>query len=180
MYEGSLVGSGALVFSVMGYVIAKQRPAGEIGKQRMEVLLNPKVIAPILGEMEAGVQKAIEFLCAPDPLTTTPGEEGRRLVKIGNFQYWVVNGWKYRQERQAEIRREQNRLAQQRYRAKVNPLSLNGQPSTSERISLEGELNRATRELATVKDCDLEPGKTRKKELKARIEFLRKSLGVVA
>ncbi len=52
MYTGSLVGKGAEVFAVMGYVIANMKPrrAGENGEWRMVVEMNPKLLAFILGE----------------------------------------------------------------------------------------------------------------------------------
>src|SRR5437016_2513076 len=88
MFEGSLVGAGSMAFAVMGYVIAKQRPVGTPGEQRMEVMLNARLIAPILGETVEAVDKAIEFLCQPDAMSSTPDEGGKRLVKVANFEYW--------------------------------------------------------------------------------------------
>ena len=35
MYEGSLVGSGPVVFAVMGYVIANQKPDFTLGSQAL-------------------------------------------------------------------------------------------------------------------------------------------------
>lgn len=118
LFERSLVGKGAIVFAVMGYVIAKQKPVGKAGEQRMEVTLNPSLIGPILGEKRDLVEEAIEVLCSEDENTHTPDEKGRRLVKIGAFDYWVVNGMKYRDMRKEEERREQNRQAQKTFRAK--------------------------------------------------------------
>lgn len=116
MYEGSMVGCGAVVFAVMGYVIAKQKPDRDVGSQ---VHLNPRLLAAILGEQEKDIEEAVEFLCAPDPKTTTPDKGGRRLVKIGQFAYQVVNGAKYRAIRNEEDRREQNRQSKRRERQKV-------------------------------------------------------------
>lgn len=115
MYEGSMVGAGAVVFAVMGYIIAKAEPDRVVGTQ---VELNPKLLAMILGEEEKEVADAINRLCSPDPSSRTPDKEGRRLIKIGTFAYQVVNGTKYRSIRDDEERRRQNREAQQRYRAK--------------------------------------------------------------
>jgi hypothetical protein len=120
MYEGSMVGAGAMVFAVMGYIIAKWKPDKEVGGQ---VRLNPALLGPILGETPEGVQKAIDYLCSPDPKTSTPGEEGRRLVRIGQYDYRVVNAAKYHAMRNEEQRREQNRAAQERFRDKEKILS---------------------------------------------------------
>jgi hypothetical protein len=120
MYQGSMIGAGAVVFAVMGYVIANQTPGagGELAPERLYVELNPKLLAFILGEGEEAVAVAIEFLCRPDPGSRTKEEEGRRLVRVGQFAYWVVNGRRYRGMRDPERRKEQNREAKRRERKK--------------------------------------------------------------
>lgn len=155
-----MVGSGAIVFAVMGYIIANQTPDRKIGSQ---VRLNPVLLATILGESQKDIQKAIEFLCAPDPKSTTKVEGGRRLKKIGEFDYQVVNGAKYRAIRDEEVRREQNREAQRTFRKKNNPL-----PGELEYIKAQKsgasqeELDRITDARATkavigkCKDCGCE------------------------
>jgi flagellar biosynthesis GTPase FlhF len=84
-----------------------------------QVELNPRALADKFGEPEEEVKKAIAFLCGPDPDTTSPAEEGRRLIKIGTFSYQVVNGEKYRAIKNEEERREQAREAMARRRAKL-------------------------------------------------------------
>lgn len=111
-----MVGAGSTVFAVMGYVIAKQEPDRQVGSQ---VTLNPVLLKAILGDELEAVEKAIEFLCAPDPQSNSPDKDGRRLVKIGQFAYQVVNGAKYRAIRDEETRREQNREAKRRQRSKT-------------------------------------------------------------
>lgn len=115
MYEGSMVGSGTHVFAVMGYVIAHQRPDPVVGGQ---VRLNPVLLSTIFGESVVRIQEAIDYLCAPDQRSTTPDEEGRRLVKIGQFDYRVVNAAKYIAIRTEEERREANRIRQAKHRQK--------------------------------------------------------------
>ena len=130
MYVGSMVGAGFGPYAVMGYVIANQRPNFKAGF--FSVDLNPKILAATFGELESVVQSAIDYLCAPDPQTTTPGEEGRRLVKIGTFAYRVVNGAHYDRIRSEEDRREQNRRAQQRSREKKGAKGgLDGKPASA-------------------------------------------------
>src|ERR1700690_4578097 len=92
MYSGSLVGAGAPAFAVLGYVISNMVPHPSVGAQ---VELNPKLLAFIIGEPEEVIEKAIEKLCAPDPHSRTKEEEGRRLIRLGEFDYRVVNGAKY-------------------------------------------------------------------------------------
>lgn len=115
MYEGSMVGVGAVKFAVWGYVIAKMRPDSELGAV---VSLNSRLLAPILGESIDAVQDAIDWLCSPDPESRTKAEDGKRLVRLGQFDYRVVNGAYYRELRDEEKRREQLRIAQQKFRDK--------------------------------------------------------------
>lgn len=118
MFEGSLAGTGAPVIAVMAYVIAKQQPVGVLGKQHTEVFLNPILVGAAIGEPQDVVIKAIEFLCKPDEHSTSPDQDGRRLVQVAPYQYLVVNGMKYLEMSREEDRREQNRLAKQRERAR--------------------------------------------------------------
>jgi hypothetical protein len=115
MYTGSMVGSGAVVFAVMGYVIANAVPVEEAG---LQVELDPVILATILGEEVTEVEQAIEFLREPDPNSRSQEEEGRRLVRVGQFDYRVVNGPRYREMRSEESRKRQNRAAQARFREK--------------------------------------------------------------
>lgn len=115
VFEGSMVGAGSHVFAVWSFVIANQRPDRELGSQ---VDINPKLLAVVIGEKQERIQEAIDFLCQPDPESRTLGEGGRRLVRVGQFSYRVVNGAKYRKIRNEEERRVQNRDAQARYREK--------------------------------------------------------------
>jgi len=119
MYEGSMVGSGTAVFAVMGYVIANWRPDKEVGGQ---VRLNSTILATIFGEEEKVIQGAIDFLCSPDPKSTTPDDGGRRLIKIGQFDYRVVNAAKYQRIQDEEEKRKANRIRQTNFRMKSKPM----------------------------------------------------------
>lgn len=120
LFTGSMIGAGSPVFAVWSYVIANQKPDKAYGSV---VELNPKLLAAVIGDPIEQVNKAIEYLCAPDPSSRTKEKQGRRLVKLGEFDYQVVNGSKYRKIRDEEERRAQNRVAQQRFRAKGKPLA---------------------------------------------------------
>jgi hypothetical protein len=117
-----MVGKGAMVCAVWGYVIAKQTPDRTVGSQ---VRLHPVTIGAALGETPEDVERAIAVLCSPDPSSTSPEHDGRRLIKIGTFEYQVVNGAKYRAIRDEETRREQCRLATRKYRAKKTKAASN-------------------------------------------------------
>lgn len=114
MYTGSMMGIGSVVFAVWGYVIAYMRPDETVGAQ---VELNPALLAVQIGDTEPNIQAAIDKLCAPDERSRTKEEDGRRLIKLGEFDYRVVNGPKYLAIRNEEERREANRLRQQQHRA---------------------------------------------------------------
>lgn len=109
-----MVGAGAHVYAVWGYCISKNRFG--------IVELNAKLLAFILGEPQERIEAAITFLCAPDPASRTPEEQGRRLLKEGQYQYRMVNWAKYFGLKNADHQREYNRIAQRNHRAKGKPL----------------------------------------------------------
>jgi len=145
-----MVGAGSHVFAVMGYVIAKQVPDRVNGSW---VELNPKLLAFILGDTEARIQEAIDFLCKPDARTRTEGHEGRRLVQVGQYAYKVVNGAKYRAIRDEEARRESNREAKRREREKKKGLPGIGIPLAGELEAMkaisQGDVERCDQIAAT-------------------------------
>jgi len=109
-FTGSMFGAGPTVFAVWGYVIAN------VVKGQVE--LNAKLLAPTLGTSEQDAQSAIDFLCAPDANSRSKLEEGRRLVKIGQFAYEVPNHQRYNLLRNEDDRREYNRIKMRESRAK--------------------------------------------------------------
>ena len=86
--------------------------------------IHPKVIAEEVGLSIEQVRTALSALESPDPESRSPEEEGRRIVRLDEHRDWgwrIVNHAKYRAIRSEEERREQNRLAQQRWREKHKP-----------------------------------------------------------
>lgn len=139
LYEGSMIGAGSPVFAVWGYVIAKMRLDETVGAQ---VELNPALLSFVLGEQIGKVQDAIDYLCAPDPKSRSKEEGGRRLVKIGQFAYRVVNGRKYHSIKKAEERREYMRVAQARHREKKKSKEqVKAENDSRERRYVEAEQN---------------------------------------
>jgi len=136
-YTGSMLGAGSDVFAVWSWVVANAGPKGELE-------INPALLAAMIGEPVERIEKAVEFLCAPDPKSRSTEEEGRRIVHEGAFSYRVVNHAKYRAARSEEARRAQNREAKRRQRersksadsqqesASVSNVS-RGQPKTEDR-----------------------------------------------
>ncbi len=88
MYSGSLYGAGMHVFAVWGWILAHKDENGIVE-------INPKRVSNELGGDEKDVQKALDYLCATDPDSRSKEEEGRRIVRISQFGYRVVNHEKY-------------------------------------------------------------------------------------
>ena len=142
MYEGSMVGAGPLVFSVWGYCIAKADIDGT-------VLLNPSLLASVIGTDKDGIEQAIDFLQQPDEHSKNPDHEGRRLLHESGHLYFVVSHEIYRGMKNNEDRREYmreymrerrkkkpvNSLQSLQHLTKVNPASVSVSDSQS---SLEG------------------------------------------
>jgi hypothetical protein len=63
-------------------------------------------------------KEALEMLQRPDLNSTTPDEDGRRLIRVASNTWHVVNRVKYRNMRKAEDEREATRLRVQRFREK--------------------------------------------------------------
>lgn len=131
MYSGSMVGLGADVFAVWGYVIGNTKPPGEVD-------LNPRIVAAAIGMTAEEVEAAIRVLESEDPKSRNKEHDGRRLVAIGPYRYSVVSWSDYRKIRNDDDRREYNRLKQREHRAKIAGMSndvkqfvSNGQPQSS-------------------------------------------------
>jgi hypothetical protein len=110
-------GKGSPFFAVWGYVISHMRPDRKPATE-MQVDLNPEIIAFLLGEKEEVVAAKISEMCKPDLKSRTPDLEGRKLVKLGEYTYTVVNGLTYRRIRNEEERNEYQRVKQAEYREK--------------------------------------------------------------
>ena len=108
-YTGSMFGAGALVFAVWGYVIANTR--------KSYVELNPNVLAAVIGDVTpAAVSKVLEFLCAPDPHSRSKKNEGRRLIREGQFMYYVPTYTDYNSIRDEGARKDYMRTYMRNYR----------------------------------------------------------------
>lgn len=111
MYEGSMLGAGINVFAVWNYILAKAR--------RGSVEVNPVLIAFKLGGTADDVVSALEFLQKPDPESRSKEEEGRRIVRDGQYQYRIVNWQHYEDIRNEAERRVYVREAVAKHRDKV-------------------------------------------------------------
>jgi hypothetical protein len=118
MYEGSMVGSGPVVFAVWGYCIAKADADGS-------VLLNPALLAPVIGTSRAEIEQAINFLQSPDANSKNPDHEGRRLLSMTGHLYCVVSHAVYRDIKNNEDRREYMREYMRKRRELETVLTVN-------------------------------------------------------
>jgi len=89
MYTGSLYGAGLPIFAVWPWIIAHKDENGNVE-------INPEFVAHQLGCCAQQVSEAVEYLTRPDHNSRTKDEDGRRLVKVSQFGYHVVNSEKYR------------------------------------------------------------------------------------
>lgn len=113
IYQGTLRGNthGLVVFTNL---LAHADSAGWVD-------IHPKAIAEEVGLTLEQVQAAIHDLESPDPESRSPEEEGRRIVRLDEHRSWgwkIVNHAKYHAIRSADDRREQNRIAQAKWRAR--------------------------------------------------------------
>ena len=115
LYQGTLRGRSDEIL-VFTNLVAHADSRGFVDKHWL-------AIAQETGLSIEQVKAAIEVLEAPDPDSRSPEENGRRLVRMDEHRAWgwrIVNHAKYRAIRSEEDRREQNRLAQERFRDKSN------------------------------------------------------------
>jgi hypothetical protein len=115
MYTGSMVGSGAHVFAVWGYIIANIRNTDS------SIELNPKILSTVIGEPIGRIEEAIDVLCAPDKHSRSKENDGRRMIQEAPFLYRVVNYAKYATIKDDDARREYMRVYMANYRKNKEP-----------------------------------------------------------
>jgi hypothetical protein len=128
-----------MTFAVWGYVLAKMRP--ERGTEVFRLEINPMLLGAILGEKPEDVEEVINKLCSPDERSRSNGEEGRRLVREGQFLYRVVNGAKYNAGAIKAMRRKYHR----EYARANGPGGPSGRELTAEKLDGDGKVRAAER-----------------------------------
>jgi hypothetical protein len=131
-----MYGAGPDVFALWGYVIAHTVDS--------QVELNPVYLAPLLGMPTDRVQAAINYLCQPDPKSRTKIEEGRRLVREGEYAYRVPTHTQYRRCRDERDRREYMREYQRKRRASRSPHPNGSTPSAKPQSHRYGTYEHVT------------------------------------
>ena len=113
LYQGTLRGCADEIL-VFTNLLAHADSTGLVDKHW-------RAISEETGISEERVKAAIHNLESPDPESRSPEEGGRRIIPIDEHRAWgwqVVNHGKYRSIRSEEDRREQNRIAQKKWRDK--------------------------------------------------------------
>ena len=110
-FTGSLFGRGAVTFATWAYILSHTHLDSSVE-------INPAVLAASIGCPVDEVKSAIEYFCSPDQASRTKIEDGRRLIREGEYIYRVVNYSAYNGLKSDEGRREYMRLAKQRQRAR--------------------------------------------------------------
>ena len=105
-----MFGAGMHVFAVWNYIIANSDAKGYAE-------INPRMIAATLGGTPTEVQSAIDYLSSSDENSRNPDEEGRRIVREGQFMYRIVSYMRYRDVRNAEAKKEYDRNYRREQRA---------------------------------------------------------------
>jgi hypothetical protein len=145
MYQGSMRGAGADVFAVWGYAISHARPDSLVE-------MNSEIVAFLIGMPQQRVEKALEFLQSPDPKSRNKEYEGRRMVKRGEFEYFLPSLAYYRGVKSLEDLREYNRVKQRESRERRKGFVETEESETEvEGVKTNGEKRSATPELEEVK-----------------------------
>jgi hypothetical protein len=117
IFHRSMSGKGALVIAVWTYSFSHAYPAVEAGFGTVgHVELNPKIMAVLIGGCTVKeVSEVIDFLCSPDEESESKKDEGRRLVRLSQFKYRVVNFMEYREKASDSPEAVKKRERQEKY-----------------------------------------------------------------
>ena len=113
LYQGTLRGCADEIL-VFTNLLAHADAGGTVDKHW-------RAISEECGISRERVEAAIANLESPDEESRSPELDGRRIVRIDEHRVWgwrIVNHGKYRAIRNEDDRREQNRLAQERWRSR--------------------------------------------------------------
>ena len=122
-------GAGSPVIALMAYCVAHAKPP--VG----EVEINVELVAFQIGDSVENIQKALDFLLADDPKSRQKSEGGKRLLKLGDFLYRLVNWQFYRDGTDYDSRRVYWSKKQSERRARIKKGSNFQDVITAGRIS---------------------------------------------
>ncbi|NBR66810.1 MAG: hypothetical protein EBT79_05935 [Actinobacteria bacterium] len=115
LWQGSMVGRSDLQL-VFIYMLANCDAKGVFDQ-------TPEVVSALTGLPLERVEEAIRILESPDPRSRTATDDGRRIVLLDEHRDWgwqIVNYVEYRNSRDEEQRKDQNREAARRYRERTH------------------------------------------------------------
>jgi len=98
-FTGSMCGKGSTVFAVWSYVIANT-------KADHLVEVNPKLVATAIGCPEKEVVAALKLFLSPDKESRSQEHKGRRLLRKGQFLYYVTGHGRFRNCKDDDQRRD--------------------------------------------------------------------------
>lgn len=111
MYEGTLYGNWEAIVTFQQMIVLCDADG--------IIDMTPQAIAARTSIPFEIIKKGIAVLEAPDQYSRTPDQEGRRIELIDAHRPWgwhIVNHEKYKNLRDKEAVRDQNRIRQQRFR----------------------------------------------------------------
>lgn len=141
MYSGSMYGAGVHVFAVFPWMLAHKDSRGHVE-------VNPVRVAAELGATKEQIESALEYLMRPDPDSRSPDEQGRRIVRIGQFEYRLVNHAKYKIKGRSRDRTEYMR---ERKRENRQDVKMGNQPSF---LAQKRELSTIVNQNRAIADTD--------------------------
>ena len=115
LWQGSMIGRSDLQL-VFIYMLANCDAKGVFDQ-------TPEVVSALTGLSLERVEEAIRILESPDPRSRTATDDGRRIVLLDKHRNWgwrIVNYVEYRNSRDEEQRKDQNREAARRYRERTH------------------------------------------------------------
>lgn len=118
IYNGTLYGHWEAIVTFQQFIVLADADG--------IVDMTPQAICAATSIPREIIEKGISKLSEPDPYSRTPGEDGRRIVCIDEHRPWgwqIVNYLKYRDLKDSDDVREQNRIRAQRYRDKRHAAS---------------------------------------------------------
>lgn len=153
MYEGTLYGNWEAIVTFQQMIVLCDADG--------IVDMTPQAIAARTSIPLEIIKKGIGILEAPDPYSRTPDQEGRRIELIDGHRPWgwhIVNHEKYKNLRDKDDIRDQNRVRQQRHRDRKKAEE---DQVTDGNASSRGVTQRNARSRHTDTDTDTDTGKSK-------------------
>jgi len=112
LLASSLLDHGPLPVAMMFLIVTEKDKYGV-------TTLNPRIMSKLLGIPMALAQEGWDILTSPDPASSNPEHEGRRLIPFGDGKWLVVSHAKYAAEHSLALKRQRDKDAQQRHRDRL-------------------------------------------------------------